>query len=109
MQIHCFEVINNVLEGGALIFETNTTAHTQYIASSPDGKKSGALDFLFSHLISETFSHKDFFSFGSSNERAGRELNRGLCFWKEGFGARSIPVDTYEIQIANYRQLEQYA
>jgi hypothetical protein len=42
-----------------------------------------------------------------SNERDGK-LNRGLIFWKEGFGARSIPVDTYEVYVARYKQLEQY-
>src|SRR5690606_2008408 len=45
-----------VREGGKLIagttvFETQTTAHAQYIAASPRGKELSALDLLIDHLV----------------------------------------------------------
>jgi len=108
-RIQCFEVGENDILGGTLIFETDTSAHAQYIASNNEGKKVGALDVLFSQLISDTFSHKDNFSFGMSNERDPHKLNKGLSFWKESFGARTIAVDTYQIETANYSKLEDFS
>ena len=43
------------LIAGATIFETKTTAHVQYISSNGTKNKLGSLDFLFNHLIKNTF------------------------------------------------------
>lgn len=40
-----------------------------------------------------------YFDFGISNENNGRFLNRGLIAQKEGFGARTIVHDFYELSI----------
>jgi len=108
-QIHCYEAIGEKLVGGTVIFETTTTAHAQYIASTPDGKSTGALDLLFHVLITETFAHKPYFSFGMSNEKDGRHLNLGLNSWKEGFGATAFPLDFYRVQTSNHTLLGPYA
>ena len=92
-----------------MIFETLTTDHAQYISSTPEGKSSGALDFLFHNLITDTYSHKPYFSFGMSNENQGRDLNVGLNSWKEGFGTSSFPLDFYQVQTSNYKLLGAYA
>lgn len=84
---------------GTVIFETDRVAHAQYIAASPEGKKTGALDGLFEWLITERFAHKAFFDFGISTEQGGAYLNEGLLFQKEGFGARAVVYDTYEIRL----------
>lgn len=107
--IRCYEVHQDQLLGGTIIFESVTTAHAQYISANQEGKKCGALDLLFHELITETFSHKSFFSFGISTTQDGRGLNSGLNSWKEGFGARSFTVDTYTLDTRNYRLLEAYA
>ena len=39
------------------------------------------------------------FDFGISTEQGGRYLNEGLIFQKEGFGARTVVYDTYELNI----------
>ena len=49
---------------------------------------------------------KKYFDFGISNEQQGRKLNEGLSFWKEGFGARTITHDFYEVETANYTLLD---
>ena len=106
--IHQFEVrdAQQQLLAGATIFETQVVAHVQYISATPDGKKQGALDFLFQQLIEERFSHKWYFDFGTSNEQAGTKLNAGLQFWKETFGARTRIQRTYRLQTKNSFKLE---
>ena len=84
---------------GAVIFESPMVAHAQYIASSPKGRDLGALDALFAHLLDNVFPGKPFFDFGISNEHGGRILNRGLIEQKEGFGARTVVHDFYEIDL----------
>ena len=64
-----------------------------------------SLDFLFYNLINDTFSDYKFFDFGTSNEKEGRKINSGLLYWKEGFGARSISQNFYEINTADFQKL----
>lgn len=84
---------------GAVVFATPMVAHVQYIASSQRGREIGALDALFLHLLEEVFADKPFFDFGISNEHQGRVLNSGLIEQKEGFGARAVVHDFYELEI----------
>ena len=84
---------------GAVIYETARVAHVQYIASTAAGRACGALDLLFSHLIGKEFAGKEYFDFGNSVEQGGRYLNKGLIFQKEGFGARAVVYDTYEVSV----------
>ena len=85
------------LIAGAVVFENQGVAHCQYFASSPHGRESGALDLVIFKLISEIFSHKSWISLGVSTESEGTILNRGLVEYKEGFGARSVTQDFFEI------------
>ena len=91
---------------GATIFETKTTAHVQYISGNEEKNKLGSLDYLFTHLIEEVFNNKEYFDFGISNENDGKNINEGLLYWKEGFGARSITQDFYKIKTSNYKNLD---
>jgi len=59
---------------------------------------------VFGHANSLPFK-KDYFDFGISNENNGEFVNQGLIYWKEGFGARSITQDFYEIHTKNYTGL----
>ena len=90
---------------GTTIFETKTTAHVQYISANEEKNKLGSLDYLFTYLIEEVFNKKDYFDFGISNENNSEFVNQGLLYWKEGFGARSITQDFYEIHTKNYTGL----
>jgi len=91
---------DNVTLGGTLIFENNQIVHTQYLANSLEGRKQGALDFVIDKLINEVYvENKKYFDFGTSNEEAGRFLNAGLIAQKEGFGARAVVHDFYELEI----------
>lgn len=84
---------------GAVIYENLNTVHTQYLANNDLGRDVGALDFLTDYLIKETYKDKKFFDFGISNEEEGTILNKGLIAQKEGFGARPVVHDFYEVVI----------
>lgn len=83
---------------GALIYENPNIAHTQYLANSELGREIGALDLLLDYLIKDVYKNKKYFDFGISNEDAGRYLNIGLIAQKEGFGARAVVHDFYELE-----------
>ena len=89
---------NEVL-AGILVFENEKIVHTQYLANSLVGRNSGALDFVIDQLINEVYKDKKYFDFGNSNENRGRYLNSGLIAHKEGFGARAVVYDFYEMEI----------
>lgn len=84
---------------GALIYENQNIVHTQYLANSEKGREVGALDLLIDYLIKDIYKNKKYFDFGISNEDAGRFLNTGLIAQKEGFGARAVVHEFYELEI----------
>ena len=87
---------NEVL-AGVVIYESEMVAHSQYIAASDQGQRLGALDLLFTELLETTFSKKKYFDFGNSNGLNGEILNKGLNEFKEGFGARTIAHNFYQV------------
>ena len=84
---------------GVVVYESTNVAHAQYIASTDEGRETGALDVIFGHLINEYYRDKKYFDFGVSTENMGLYLNEGLIFFKEGFGARAVVHDFYELAI----------
>lgn len=97
---------NDKIVAGTTVFESKNVAHCQYISVKSNEKEIGALDFLYHHLINEVFKYKLFFDFGNSNENSGRNLNAGLSYWKESFGASIIAHDYYDVNTANFSLLE---
>lgn len=91
---------------GATIFETEQVAHCQYISGNSDKNRLGSLDFLHDYLINAVYANKRYFDFGTSNENNGKHINKGLQFWKEGFGARTITQDFYCIKTQNVSLLK---
>ena len=96
----------DVIVGGTTIFGTKHVAHCQYISGNANNNELGSLDFLHHHLIENVFNDKPYFDFGTSNINSGQHINEGLQFWKEGFGARSIPQGFYNIATENYKLLD---
>ena len=85
--------------GGVIVYENTTVAHTQYIASTDEGKKLFAGDLLLDFLINRQYVEKRYFDFGISTEKEGRFLNIGLIIQKEEFGASAVVYDTYELEL----------
>jgi hypothetical protein len=85
---------------GIVIYDTGRVAHVQYIGSSERGRETGALDLLFASLIERQYATSPYFDFGISNENEGMTLNMGLIEQKEGFGARAVVHDFYELRLS---------
>ncbi len=88
------------------IFQTKNVVHVQYIGSTTEKNSLGSLDFLFYKLIKEIYVNHKYFDFGNSHENEGMKINQGLNYWKEGFGARSLTQDYYEIETSNFKKLK---
>ena len=84
---------------GAVIYETSTVAHCQYMSSTAQGREAGALDVLLDYLLTKVYAHKKYFSFGISTEKQGLYLNTNLIQNKESYGARTIVHDFYELAL----------
>lgn len=98
--------LKDEIVAGSTIFVSDQVAHPQYVSGLPNKNETGALDFLYSHLINGFFVDKKFFDFGISNEENGMKLNSGLVFWKESFGARTLTQDFYSIPTQNFALLD---
>ncbi|MFD0991441.1 GNAT family N-acetyltransferase [Mariniflexile jejuense] len=93
---------DNKIVAGTTVFESKYVAHSQYISGDESKNSLGSLDFLHIYLINEVFKEKKYFDFGISNENYGLQINKGLQFWKEGFGARTITQDFYKVKTKNH-------
>jgi hypothetical protein len=89
---------NNEMLAGVIVYESDTVAHTQYIASTKKGRMLSATDLTLDFLI-DYYSRKEYFDFGISTEKDGYYLNNGLIQYKESFGARATVYDHYIIDI----------
>ncbi|RUL63460.1 GNAT family N-acetyltransferase [Dyella dinghuensis] len=88
--------VGDELHAGVLVYDFGKAVHTQYMASSEDGRRSEALSFLLAELINTVYADRKYFSFGISSEEEGTQLNSGLIAQKEYFGARAVVHDFYE-------------
>ncbi len=85
--------------GGTVLYLTPQTVHAQYISASPEGKRLRVIDAIYDRILNEDFAFFPIFDFGKSTEGHGRMLNESLIYQKEGFGARGVCYDTYEIAL----------
>lgn len=91
---------DDVILGGTLLYDCGQTVKTQYIMASEEGRRLGALDFLFDRLLERYEAEgRRSFDFGTSNKVDNNDLNESLIFQKEGFGARAVCYDTYEWEL----------
>jgi hypothetical protein len=100
--------LNEHIVAGSTLFIENGVVHCQYISSNEKGRKTGALNYLFCHLIDTVFAECRYFDFGIVNEDDGKKINEGMLFWKESFGGRAMKHDFYTIDTGSYIKLEKY-
>ena len=84
---------------GAVVFVYDNVIHTQYLAANEIAREIGALDLCISEIISKFSTSKQFLDFGISSENGGLVLNKGLISQKEGFGARTLVYQTWELKV----------
>jgi hypothetical protein len=90
---------NQEMLAGVVIYESAQVAHAQYIGATDEGRSLGASDLIIDRLINDYYAQKKYFDFGISTEEGGRRLNHGLAENKQGFGARAVVYDTYELTV----------
>jgi hypothetical protein len=100
--------LDGKIVAGCTMFLNNTVAHAQYISGTDIGRDIGCLDYLFDFLIKDEYVNYNYFDFGICNEQDGVLINKGLLDWKEGFGARTICHDFYQINTSEYNKLNNY-
>jgi Acetyltransferase (GNAT) domain len=85
---------------GAVLYVSRNVCHVQYNATSAEGRRLGALDLVLAAVIERFSPTHRVIDFGISTERDGRHLNEGLIDYKEGFGARAVNYDFYELRLS---------
>lgn len=96
--LHFASTAGDELLAGAVVYVSTNVCHVQYNAASAEGRRMGALDLVLAHVIERFSSTHRWIDFGISTERDGRYLNEGLIDYKEGFGARAVSYDFYELR-----------
>lgn len=92
-------VKDGVVVGGVVLYVTPQVVHAQYSSATPEGKKLGAIDLLYSRIFKD-YGNYPHFDFGRSTEHPdGSGLNEQLVFQKEGFGGRGLCYDIYEYDL----------
>lgn len=104
-QINVFSEEGKIL-GGTTLFISKNVVHSQYISLNKDVANEGILDFLHLSLIEYFKKEKKYFDFGVSNENQGRNINKGLLFWKEKFGARPAIQEFYKFETKSFSKLD---
>lgn len=88
-----FSSEGDLLAGVLLFLFSGHAVHAQYIASSDEGRKNGALAMLLKVIIEESsVEGYRYFSFGASTDDKGYRLNSGLFNFKAGFGPATVPA-----------------
>jgi hypothetical protein len=85
---------------GALVYQCGTTAHVQYLSSTPRGRELRAVDLIVRTLVTDIFHELRWFDFGISTEQEGTVLNESLIKQKEEFGASAICYDSYGLELS---------
>ena len=89
--------IQDRMIAGMVLFEYENTVHTQYLATSAEGRMIGGLDAVIHYVITRFSGNKKWLDFGISTENNGLYLNEGLVSQKESFGGRTNIYLTWEI------------
>lgn len=84
---------------GITLFCFDNVVKSQYGATTAEGEKLRALDYLFITLINYYKDKKHYFDMGTPNENEGKTYNKGLLKQKEELGCSVYTQDFYELSI----------
>lgn len=98
IELICSYKDQKIVSGTWLFLEENVV-HTQYIASSQEGRQNGGFELVID-FIQQKYRDKKYLSFGIATENNGQSINAGLVQQKESFGARAICHDFYELNFS---------
>jgi hypothetical protein len=94
---------NVYLEGkilaGLTIFKSNTVVKSQYGATTENGEKHRALDFLYLNLINEFKDKYNYFDMGTVDDDSKMGYNEGLLNQKKELGCDLYYQNKYQIML----------
>lgn len=90
---------NDSIIAGITLFYFGNVVKSQYGATTAEGEKLRALDYLFINLIYAFKDKVHYFDMGIVNENEGRTYNTGLLKQKEELGCSVYAQDFYEVQL----------
>ena len=92
--------LGNEILAGLTIFENEHIAKSQYGATTKEGEKYRALDYLFLTLIYKYKEEgKRFFSMGTATENTNKGYNEGLLKQKEELGCNVYTQDYFKLNL----------
>ncbi|RZJ64421.1 MAG: GNAT family N-acetyltransferase, partial [Flavobacterium sp.] len=100
---------NDAVVAGITLFHFGNVIKSQYGATTAEGEKVRALDYLFISLIEMYKDKVNYFDMGTVNENEGRTYNSGLLKQKEELGCTVYPLDYYSVDtcVATDESIEQ--
>jgi hypothetical protein len=97
----CFH--GNTMVAGILAYVSDLVARAQYIASTTAGRNAGAVDLIIDDLITKAYVSHRYIDLGTSEEQEPGTINLGLIDHKEGFGAHSVALDQYRVDLSEWK------
>lgn len=92
--------LGDELLAGIVMYVSDTVGHSQYTASTEQGRNMRVIPLIYSQIIADLSADGVLWiDYGTSNENGGTILNEGLIRQKIGFGARAICFDTYHLTL----------
>ncbi|MCH4551354.1 FemAB family protein [Aestuariibaculum lutulentum] len=92
--------LGNQILAGITIFENKNVVKSQYGATTSEGERFRALDYLFLFLIDKYKEEgKKFFSMGTISDNSIKGYNEGLLKQKEEFGCNVYLQDSFSIDL----------
>lgn len=91
--------LDSEMVAGAIVYQSEHVAHTQYLGTTEIGRKVRALDAIIAELAEIYRGVVRYLDLGTSSESDGREINETLMRYKEAFGARAVAHDQYLLKI----------
>lgn len=97
--IQCNVYKDSSLLAGITLFVSNKVVKSQYGATTDEGEKYRALDYLFISLIHKYKNEFSFFDMGTVNNPDSDTYNEGLLKQKEELGCSVYVQDFYELDL----------
>lgn len=84
---------------GTVLYITDTTVHTQYIATTGEARAEGVFPAIVEHVVLNECAGRRWLDFGTSCEDHGLILNAGLNSQKYGLGGRPLAYTAYSLSV----------
>jgi hypothetical protein len=89
----CSVIVDDEILAGAIVFESKSSLHIQYIGATQNGKKIRAQDFLIYKL--KNLSPSKILSFGKSTSGEQAIINMNLFNFKNEFNTKNELICTF--------------